>query len=116
MDKDNYQGEESDLVVASLTRSNAKYDIGFMSARERLVVLISRARNGIFLFGNMNTFMGSKKGGEMWTDFLGKVKERGFLFPGIPIHCERHPEISVVLKSPRDFDEYCPDGGCAEPW
>ncbi|KAG7110727.1 NFX1-type zinc finger-containing protein 1 like [Verticillium longisporum] len=35
----NYQGEESDIVIASLTRSNARGDIGFMKAPERLNVL-----------------------------------------------------------------------------
>ncbi|KAG4281258.1 hypothetical protein FPRO06_10163 [Fusarium proliferatum] len=59
---DNYQGEECDIVIVSLTRSNASGDIGFLYARERLVVLLSRARNGMILFGNMETFMKSKKG------------------------------------------------------
>lgn len=30
---DNYQGEESDIVIASLTRSNASRDIGFMKSQ-----------------------------------------------------------------------------------
>lgn len=112
---DNYQGEESDLVIASLTRSNSSGDIGFMSARERLVVLMSRARDGIILFGNMHTFMNSKKGGELWKDYLQALKDKGCLFDGVPVHCERHPDRSALLKSPEDFDQHCPDGGCSEP-
>ncbi|KAL6407796.1 NFX1-type zinc finger-containing protein 1 [Ilyonectria robusta] len=107
-------GEECDIVIVSLTRSNASGDIGFLHARERLVVLMSRARNGMVLFGNEHTFMKSKKGGEMWTQYLKALDEDGCLRDGIPIRCERHPEKSVELKNPEDFDKYCPDGGCTE--
>lgn len=103
-------------MIASLTRSNASGDIGFLYARERLVVLMSRARNGIVLFGNMSTFLKSKKGGPMWTEFFTALKDKGYLFDGVPVHCERHPERSFLLKRPEDFDLNCPDGGCAEPW
>ncbi|KAM5384717.1 hypothetical protein ACJA88_002564 [Fusarium oxysporum] len=112
---DNYQGEECDIVIVSLTRSNASGDIGFLYACERLVVLLSRARNGMILFGNMETFMKSKKGGKMWTQYLGALKKNNSIFDGVPIHCERHPDTSMLLKLPEDFDKKCPDGGCAEP-
>lgn len=44
---DNYQGEEADIVIVSLTRSNSKGDIGFLDSLERLNVLLSRALQGI---------------------------------------------------------------------
>lgn len=100
----------------SLTRSNADGDIGFLKARERLVVLMSRARKGMVLFGNMLTFMKNKKGGDMWKEYFDLLKKHNCLFEGIPVRCERHPDnTSQLLKSPEDFDKYCPDGGCAEP-
>src|SRR5260370_25411840 len=37
---DNYQGEESDIVIVSLTRSNANHDIGFMYSAERVNVML----------------------------------------------------------------------------
>lgn len=77
---------------------------------------MSRARDGIILFGNMHTFMNSKKGGELWKGYLQALKDKGCLFDGIPVHCERHPDRSALLKSPEDFDQHCPDGGCSEPW
>jgi hypothetical protein len=113
---DNYQGEECDIVIVSLTRSNASGEIGFLNARERLVVLLSRARNGMILFGNMETFMKSKKGGQMWTQYFDALKKNDSLFDGVPVHCERHPETTMLLKTPEDFDAKCPDGGCAELW
>jgi hypothetical protein len=113
---DNYQGEECDIVIVSLTRSNTSGDIGFLYARERLVVLLSRARNGMILFGNMETFMKSKKGGEMWTQYFDALKRNSSLFSGVPVHCEQHPNVAMLLKTPEDFDTMCPDGGCAKPW
>ena len=70
----------------------------------------------MILFGNMMTFMKSKKGGDMWTQYFDALKKNDSLFDGVPVHCERHPETSMLLKSPDDFDKMCPDGGCAEPW
>ncbi|KAL6694498.1 P-loop containing nucleoside triphosphate hydrolase protein [Trichoderma pleuroticola] len=111
---DNYQGEESDIVIISMARSNKNGDIGFLVACERLVVLMSRARKGIILYGNMNTFLASKKGGELWKKYFDAMKEKGFLFDGLPVHCEQHPTRLSVLQKPQDFDQHCPDGGCAE--
>lgn len=111
---DNYQGEESDIVIASLARSNANGDIGFLYAQARLVVLMSRARNGIILFGNMHTFLKSKKGHELWSQYFDALKTKGCLFDGIPVRCEQHPTRTFLLKKPQDFEQHCPDGGCAE--
>ncbi|OPB41385.1 hypothetical protein A0O28_0081030 [Trichoderma guizhouense] len=113
---DNYQGEESDIVIISMARSNKNGDIGFLVACERLVVLMSRARKGIILYGNMNTFLASKKGGELWKKYFDAMKEKGFLFDGLPVHCEQHPDRLSILPKPQDFDQHCPDGGCAESW
>ncbi|KAK3293760.1 P-loop containing nucleoside triphosphate hydrolase protein [Chaetomium fimeti] len=111
---DNYQGEESDIIIASLTRSNGSGDIGFMFAPERLNVLITRARNGIVLIGNMATFMNSKKGKATWHPFFDLLKCKGHLYDGLPVHCGKHPERTALLKEPMDFDKSCPDGGCTE--
>lgn len=113
---DNYQGEESDIVVVSLTRSNDRGDIGFLSAPERLNVLISRARNCLLMIGNMETFMTSKKGKLAWIPFFESMKAKNHLYDGLPVTCQRHPDRRFLLKEPADFDRCCPDGGCAEPW
>ncbi|KZT43420.1 P-loop containing nucleoside triphosphate hydrolase protein [Sistotremastrum suecicum HHB10207 ss-3] len=112
---DNYQGEESDIVVVSLTRSNANCDIGFMIAPERLNVLLSRARDGLIMIGNSSTFRGSRKGGELWSRFFTLMSKNGHMYSGLPAKCERHPARTTDLMSPADFEEKCPDGGCSEP-
>ncbi|KAG5917001.1 hypothetical protein E4U61_003126 [Claviceps capensis] len=111
---DNYQGEESDIVIASLTRSNRKGDIGFMKAPQRLNVLLSRARNCLIMYGNMDTFMASARGDNCWVPFFGLLKKKGFLRDGLEVRCEQHPERRALLTRPADFSVKCPDGGCSE--
>ena len=112
---DNYQGEESDIVIVSLTRCNNRGDIGFLASPERLNVLLSRARDALILVGNAKTFLTSRRGRDLWDKFLNLLKDHHHLYDGFPVKCERHPDRKSLLKCPSDFEE-CPDGGCSEPW
>ena len=113
---DNYQGEENDIIIASLTRSNGEGNIGFMSSPERLNVLLSRARIGLVIIGNSDTFLKSRSGKELWTKFFDMIKERGHFYEGLPVQCDRHNDVKNIVRSPEDFLKLCPDGGCSEPW
>ncbi|KAG7444044.1 P-loop containing nucleoside triphosphate hydrolase protein [Guyanagaster necrorhizus] len=112
---DNYQGEESDIVVVSLTRSNPDNDIGFMCAPERLNVLLSRARNALIMIGNSDTFTNAKKGKELWRKLFDLLKGQGHIYDGLPVRCEQHPDRTALLSTELQFDTLCPDGGCSEP-
>lgn len=59
---DNFQGEESKIIIASTVRSNNRNDIGFLASPERVNVLMSRARDGMFIFGNSVTLSQSRQG------------------------------------------------------
>ncbi|KAG2359775.1 P-loop containing nucleoside triphosphate hydrolase protein [Suillus spraguei] len=109
---DNYQGEESDIVVASLTRSNPDGAIGFMKSPERLNVLLSRARDGFILIGNMITFENKSS---LWCHLFNLLRQAAHIYEGFPVKCERHPTRKAILRDANDFDDRCPDGGCAEP-
>ena len=113
---DNYQGEQSDIVIISLTRSNKAGDIGFLSSPERLNVLLSRARNGMILIGNANTFLKARKGKELWQRLLTLLKNTFRVYDGFAVECVQHPERKAILSSPEDFAKQCPDGGCDKPW
>ncbi|KAG9523714.1 P-loop containing nucleoside triphosphate hydrolase protein, partial [Aureobasidium melanogenum] len=76
---DNYQGQESDIVVASLVRSNPDNDIGFLSSPERLNVLLSRARNALILIGNAATFKSAHTGQDTWTKLFSLLEESGHI-------------------------------------
>ncbi|KAF8533083.1 P-loop containing nucleoside triphosphate hydrolase protein [Trichophaea hybrida] len=110
---DNYQGEESDIVVVTLTRSNSSNDIGFMSSPERLNVLLSRARDALIMIGNPDTFVKSRKGGALWTSFMSLLE--GHIYNGFPVVCERHKDTKAFFSKPEDFDEESPNGGCKAP-
>ncbi|KAJ8593168.1 hypothetical protein M405DRAFT_925273 [Rhizopogon salebrosus TDB-379] len=111
---DNYQGEESDIVIASLTRSNDSSDIGFMNSPERLNVLISRAQDGFILIGNSQTFMNAREGKEPRSKSPQLINQGTYIYEGFPIECERHPDRKVLIKAASEFDVVCPDGGCTE--
>jgi hypothetical protein len=112
---DCYQGEESDIVIASLTRSNSSGDIGFMTAPERLNVLLSRARKALIIIGNSSTFLASRRGADTWRPFFKLLTEKNDIHDGLPVKCEQHPDRQNVLSQPADFDQLCPDGGCSAP-
>ncbi len=88
---DHYQGEESDIVLVSLTTSGDK--IGFMRSPVRLNVLLSRARNVLIMIGNAGTF---EKSGEPWVKLLQLLKTGGHITTGLPVRCEQHPTLEAV--------------------
>ncbi|KAL2886130.1 NFX1-type zinc finger-containing protein 1 [Ceratocystis lukuohia] len=109
---DNYQGEESKIVIASMTRSNSDGDIGFMASPERLNVLITRARDALIMLGNKETFMKSRTGQSTWPPFFKILQEHGHLYEGLPIQCPRHPDYKAFVKEPSEFSTFAKDGGC----
>jgi hypothetical protein len=99
-----------------MTRSNKANDIGFMAAPERLNVLLSRARNGLIMIGNSETFMNARKGKELWRKLFEHLKQNDHIYEGFPVKCEKHPHRTALLRSAEAFDAETPDGGCKEPW
>ena len=113
---DNYQGEESKIILASLVRSNEEENIGFLSSAERVNVLFSRARDGFFLFGNADCLRNarSSRGRNLWNSVLDQLDASGFLQPGLPIICQCCRDQSVrQIGKPADFNLLSPEGGCA---
>ena len=76
---DNYQGEEADIVVASLVRCNDHGQIGFLKEPQRANVLLSRARIGMILIGSANTIRASVKGQETWLPLFDHLQAKGRL-------------------------------------
>ncbi|CAG8518815.1 4362_t:CDS:10 [Funneliformis mosseae] len=116
---DNFQGEEATIVIVSLVRnfSNSdRYDtIGFLKSTNRSNVLLSRAREGMYLIGNSKLM--ATRSEKMWTPVIDMLQARnppqvGY---GMPIACHKHPEYKHVIENPEDFDRISPDGGCNQP-
>ncbi|OKL58161.1 hypothetical protein UA08_06509 [Talaromyces atroroseus] len=109
---DNYQGQETDIVVVSLVRGNITGDIGLMASPGRVNFMLSRARNGIILIGNRDTFLQSEMGNSTWKSLIGRLSEYGHVYDGIPVRCEQHPERNLTIRDPEGFLGIVPDGGC----
>lgn len=56
---DNFQGEENRIILLSLVRSNKENKIGFLSTENRVCVALSRAREGLYVVGNMDNLTNS---------------------------------------------------------
>ena len=112
---DNYRGEESDIVIVSLTRSNHRAEVGFMATPERLNVLITRARYALIMIGNADTFLRNRESNGIWQRFIELLKASNQVYDGFPIKCERHADRKAILTRPDDFEAHCLDGGCPEP-
>ena len=114
---DNYQGEESDVVIISLVRSNEEGNTGFVSQKERVNVLLSRAREGMILFGNSHTLTATKRNQQdnVWKKAFPLFQEKGCVYEGLPVICQRHPESRKLLSFPAHFSASVPDGGCDRP-
>ncbi|XP_065661933.1 uncharacterized protein LOC136084818 isoform X2 [Hydra vulgaris] len=72
---DRFQGDEADVVIISLV-IDEKSQTGFVKEVNRMIVLLSRARLGMYIIGNINYF--EEKPDESirhWTDTLTKLKE-----------------------------------------
>lgn len=112
---DNYQGEESDVVILSLVRSNESCSIGFLKEPERINVMLSRARHGMLILGNLETLTGVKneRARLIWKTIEDYFENQGSIFCGFPVVCQRHPERRRELCIPTDFDQHSPNGGCA---
>ena len=52
---DSFQGREKDVIIISMTRSNDKGEIGFLSDTRRMNVAMTRARRKLVIFGDSST-------------------------------------------------------------
>lgn len=116
---DNYQGEESKIVIVSLVRSNGIGQIGFLREPERVNVMLSRARECEIIIGNRATLEAAKgtveplRGGPLRKKIFDHLAAKQQVFKGLPSVCQNHG-TRHLLSAPKDFDRYCRDGGCDE--
>ncbi|KAG0254458.1 hypothetical protein DFQ27_006824 [Actinomortierella ambigua] len=114
---DNYQGEEADIIIISLVRSDTREDeavssstIGFLKSPNRTNVLLSRARHGMYLIGNA-ALMDQPQNG-IWPDIMAEFIQTRRIGDGFPLRCRNHPETAMMVWNPEDFAIHAPNGGC----
>ena len=76
MTVDNYQGEENEIIILSLVRSNHENKIGFLNVKNRACVALSRARCGLYVIGNFE-FICKNETGNTWKEAVKITKNIG---------------------------------------
>lgn len=90
---DQYQGDENDIVLVSITRSD--HATAFINSQNRRCVASSRARCCVIFFGNLPMLRKSKA----WMHILHTLKENSG--SDLPLVCPRHPDAGrLILGTP----------------
>ncbi|KAG9309780.1 hypothetical protein JVU11DRAFT_10154 [Chiua virens] len=123
---DNYQGEEGKVVILSLVRNSggaddemeiqtasprARVNIGFLKSENRTNVALSRAREGLYIFGNAEDLSYKSS---MWCSILEELDAQDALGPALPVACHRHRDKVEYVLRPGQLSEIAPNGGCLE--
>ena len=108
---DNFQGEENDIIILSMVRSNADGKIGFLSIENRICVALSRAKKGFYAIGNISQL---ENASNLWSDISTSLRKNHQIVDGLPLACQKHSDNKSCIKKAADFDQV-PDGGCHLP-
>ncbi|KAJ2986340.1 hypothetical protein NUW58_g5073 [Xylaria curta] len=105
---DNFQGEEAKVVVISLVRSNEEKRCGFLNTPNRINVLLSRAKHGMYLIGNSDTYEHIP----MWAHVITMLRDKNNIGPTLELQCPRQPDYPIEVSTPDHFLQFSPEGGC----
>ncbi|KAK6982096.1 NFX1-type zinc finger-containing protein 1-like isoform X2 [Biomphalaria glabrata] len=108
---DDFQGEENEIIILSLVRSNEENIAGFVKIDNRVCVALSRAKKGLFVIGNFNVLTSKSK---LWKQIIDIAKKQSIFDRGLPVQCINHQDGNQVLKTAEDFLQR-PEGGCGRP-
>ncbi|KAK0105476.1 hypothetical protein ONS96_004862 [Cadophora gregata f. sp. sojae] len=104
---DSYQGEENDIILLSMVRSNQNMGVGFLDNKNRLVVALSRARRGLYLFGNSVTLTAGETTelafgrDALFDPFIIFMRNQGRydIDGGLPVTCARHNSVTRIYDA-----------------
>ncbi|KAM4688146.1 NFX1-type zinc finger-containing protein 1-like [Discoglossus pictus] len=107
---DKFQGEENEIIILSLVRSNLQGNVGFLRIPNRVCVALSRAKKGLFCIGNMQLL--SKV--PLWSKINDVLKANEQIGKELKLQCQNHPNTMSCVSKSEDFDRV-PEGGCMIP-
>ncbi|KAH6652046.1 P-loop containing nucleoside triphosphate hydrolase protein, partial [Truncatella angustata] len=108
---DNFQGEEASVVIISLVRSNAERRCGFLNQSNRINVLLSRAKHGMIIIGNAETYSLN----DMWWEIIQMMQNNGNIGPSFELECPRHKDKTMLASSAQQFFVSGCDEECGKP-
>lgn len=97
---DMYQGDENDIVIVSLVRSNKKKAIGFLKFLNRRCVAQSRSKCGLYFIGDSDTMSETQH----WKKLIGKMNTQGCCGNQIPLCCPQHPSSKISATTGDDIN------------
>ena len=91
---DGFQGEENEVVLLSLVRSNSRGNIGFLDVENRVCVALSRARRGFYIFGDAPNLC---KSSMLWWHVI-QAMAKDPCRVGFYLHltCKKHNEKTFI--------------------
>lgn len=95
---DNFQGEENDIILLSLVRSNKSNNIGYLRMSNRICVALSRAKIGLYIVGNMTCLA---KSSPIWREIEGKLKATGCIGDTLNVTVNGSP---FTITNPADIE------------
>ncbi|XP_004698372.1 NFX1-type zinc finger-containing protein 1 [Echinops telfairi] len=107
---DKYQGEENDIILLSLVRSNQEGKVGFLQISNRICVALSRAKKGMYCIGNMQMLAKVP----LWSKIIHTLRENHQIGPELRLCCQNHPNTHTMVSKASDFQKV-PEGGCNLP-
>ncbi|KAF8748917.1 P-loop containing nucleoside triphosphate hydrolase protein [Rhizoctonia solani] len=90
-------GTPFDGHVSSLQYTGGRSTIGFLRSKNRTNVGLSRAKHGMYIFGNAPELA---RASDMWATILQELHQSGSIGDGLPITCHRHPDYVEWVKQP----------------
>ena len=108
---DNFQGEENDIILLSLVRSNEEDEAGFIKMENRACVALSRAKKGFYCIGNFTLLC---KHSEVWNKIVDDLKAGSSFGESLTLICQSHNE-EITAETAEDFEGKAPEGGCQRP-
>ncbi|XP_058066362.1 NFX1-type zinc finger-containing protein 1 [Anopheles bellator] len=108
---DSFQGEESRIVLLSLVRSSSHPGdtIGFLAHENRISVALSRAREGLYIVGNMSLLASCSR---KWAQVERILREQTAIGQSVPLQCAEHGTV-VEVKHPEELEQLNRDRRCA---
>jgi hypothetical protein len=93
--------------------------MGFVNIANRLNVMVSRAKHGMVLFGDLHFLTAgahkSESGRRLWRSMQSLLLAGGHVYPaGVPLGCSRHPDVHSDAATAEQFNALAPNGGCTQ--
>ncbi|XP_066288837.1 NFX1-type zinc finger-containing protein 1-like [Branchiostoma lanceolatum] len=108
---DNFQGEENDIILLSLVRSNDEGNVGFLKVENRVCVALSRAKKGFYAIGNLTMLA---EASPLWSKIIKELREQSCVGTHLNLCCQNHPGSTIPAATEKDFEK-APEGGCMLP-